>query len=471
MVRTIGRVVLAPLALGLLLARCGESGSSDGEGGGAGALMGGTAGNAGALQGGRGNGANGGSGGANASGGTNGEAGVGDPGGLGGESGTDTGGSGGSSGAGSGGMAGTPGGSGGSSGGAGRGGVAGTPGVCQPGAYVCNLGNVHRCGSDGTTTTLVDTCLITEFCPPGAATCQTDVCTVGMSTCVGDLVSTCKNDGSGPEDAGMPCVPGNVCDTDQCRPVICQPNVTDCFEGDVQHCNAKGTARTIETDCLTTSYCDAAMTPTCLEDICSPGNAACDGETTATCGADGGSYVSPLTNCAASNQSCSLSGCVASVVEVLGSAFATSTSANRMMGHRYYVANARRLTLIESHIAFTGTIELTWFVYENTDTVTGMFTKVFETTTMSTSSGLAGFQSSGAIDFPLAARRYYIIGVRPLASVTSSYVTVSSGGKQFLSFGFTQGVLSLVDNDALDTPVGITSLLGTRYYHRVTTAR
>ena len=79
-------------------------------------------------------------------------------------------------------------------------------------------------------------------------------------------------------------------------------------------------------------------------------------------------------------------------------------------------------------------------MYENTDTVTGMFTNVFEKATTSSSSGAAGFQSSGAIDFPLVAGRYYIIGVRPRASVTTSYVTVSSaGGKQFLSFGSTSG--------------------------------
>ena len=355
MVRTIGRVVLAPLALGLLLARCGDSaddgGSSDDDGGEAGAAMGGTAGNAGALQGGRagsssggseaggGNGANGGAG---ASGGTDGEAGAGDTGGFGGASGTETGGRGGSS---SGGMAGTLGGSGGSSGGAGSGGMAGTPGVCEPSAYYCNLGNVHRCGPDGATTTLVDTCLITEFCRPGTAACQTDVCAAGMPTCVGDLASTCKNDGSGPMDAGMPCVPGNVCDTDQCRPVICQPNIVDCFEADVQHCNAKGTAWTIEMDCQPSFYCDAGMTPSCRDDICSPGASACDGETRAMCGADGGSYLSQTTNCAASNQTCSLTGCADAVVEVLGSAFATVTNANTMVGHRYYVANARRLTL------------------------------------------------------------------------------------------------------------------------------
>jgi hypothetical protein len=158
---------------------------------------------------------------------------------------------------------------------------------------------------------------------------------------------------------------------------------------------------------------------------------------------------------------------VNAVVEVMGSATSTPTVTNTMIGHRYYVTNARRLTLIESHMTFTGTIELTWFVYENTDTVTGMFTKVFEKVTTSTSSGAAAFHSSGAIDFQLVARRYYIIGVRALGTVMTSVST--STNRQFLSFGVTEGYLSLVDNDALDAPVSISATLGRRYYHRVTT--
>ena len=109
-------------------------------------------------------------------------------------------------------------------------------------------------------------------------------------------------------------------------------------------------------------------------------------------------------------------------------------------------------------------------MYENTDTVTGMFTNVFEKATTSSSSGAAGFQSSGAIDFPLVAGRYYIIGVRPRASVTTSYVTVSSaGGKQFLSLA-PPAVSVLVNSDALDTPVGLSGNIAADVLHRVTTA-
>ena len=346
--------------------------------------------------------------------------------------------------------------------------VSGTclPLVCEPNSYYCSGGNPYRCGIDGTTTTLLATCTANQHCRVGFSTCQTDVCTAGMPFCNGDLISTCASDGSGPVDAGMACAMGNVCDASVCRPVICTPDLVDCVNADVQRCNAKGTAWTITSDCPTTSYCDEASAPTCLEDFCSAGMPACDGETLATCGTDGGSYVSQTTNCATSSQVCTLSACADAATDLVGTATTSSSYTNYMMANRYYVTSTRRLTQIENYLAFTGTIQLTWFVYENTNANgTGSYTKVFEKLT--TSSG-TDFHSSGAIDVPLAARRHYLIGVRPAATVTRYFTSVT---KQFTSFGFTSGYLFLVDADALPTTATPTSTTSGRFYQRLVTAR
>jgi hypothetical protein len=339
--------------------------------------------------------------------------------------------------------------------------------ICTANAYYCNGGNVYRCGPDGTTTMLLDTCLANEWCSNGVSTCQLDTCTANMPTCADDNLATCAADGSGPVDSGTPCATGSVCDVNVCRPVICTPDVTDCVNADVQRCNSRGTAWSITTDCPTTSYCDEVSGPQCLEDICSPGLAACDGETLAVCGTDGGSYVTQTTNCASTNQVCNLSACADAAVETTGTLTAGSSYTNYMMGNRYYVTSARRLTNIEQYLAFTGTIQLTWFVYENTSVLGGgSFTKIYEklTTSMGTD-----FHASGAIDVPLLPRRHYIIGVRPAATVTR--YGQSTSVKQFLSFGFTNGYQQLVVSGALPTTVTLTSTGTSRMYQRLTTTR
>jgi hypothetical protein len=159
--------------------------------------------------------------------------------------------------------------------------------------------------------------------------------------------------------------------------------------------------------------------------------------------------------------------CADAAVEVAGTQTLSTAASNAMMGNRYYFTSARRLTHIEQYLGFTGTIQLTWFVYENTNVLgTGTYTKVFEKLTTGTDTN---FHSSGAIDVMLSPRRHYIIGVRAAASVTRYMQSTSVKG--FLSFGFTNGYHQSTVTAALPATVSLTSTTSSRFYQRVTTRR
>src|SRR5690606_40007404 len=93
----------------------------------------------------------------------------------------------------------------------------------------------------------------------------------------------------------------------------------------------------------------------CFQDICEPATATCDGETLATCGDDGGSFVDPLADCSTTSQLCDGTTCVDSVVETVGGTTTNSPSycSNYRVGNRYTFTTPRTLTNIEHYLGIT----------------------------------------------------------------------------------------------------------------------
>jgi len=193
------------------------------------------------------------------------------------------------------------------------------PLICTPNAYFCQTDDVMRCGPEGASSQVFDDCSTGEFCEPGDSSCNFDVCTAASAICNGDLLTTCKANGSGPEAGGTDCAAtGKVCDQAQCRVVVCEPNQYFCGgAGDVLLCNAKGWSSSLSDDCTTSEFCDSSVSPpACWYDVCTASAAACNGESLATCNADGSGFASTTTNCATGSKVCDLAlGCVTSAVD------------------------------------------------------------------------------------------------------------------------------------------------------------
>jgi len=101
-----------------------------------------------------------------------------------------------------------------------------------------------------------------------------------------------------------------------------------------------------------------------------------------------------------------------------------------MIGNVYRVDRARTLTKIEQYVSVSGTSAFTWVVYESA-TEYGSFTKVYEVTTSDSASG--ALISSPALNVPLTAGKFYVLGVAVLGSFTGA--VNQSNQQQFVSFG------------------------------------
>lgn len=203
-----------------------------------------------------------------------------------------------------------------------------------------------------------------------------------------------------------------------------------------------------------------------LGTICTPAANACNGEKLATCDVDGGHFSATSTNCATTNNVCTLAATCALVAE--DTAGDTSTSqvvTSYMLGNIYRVDRARTLTKVEQYLAVTGISVFTWVVYEAASS-SGTFTKIAEATT--SDSGTGSFLSSGALNVPLVAGKYYFLGVVVQGSFTRYYQ--SAAPVPFVSFG---QLLNSYQVSATTPPVSpyISSTSAIRYNQRISTSK
>ncbi len=344
------------------------------------------------------------------------------------------------------------------------------PKICEPNSYFCSGGNVQLCGSTGASSTLYATCYDYQFCQDGLYYCPSDVCTAGTPVCNGDVLSTCKPDGSGPAAGGTDCTAtSKVCDSGQCRAVVCTANQRFCQGGNVYQCNAKGTASSLSSACASNQYCDGSSSPAvCRIDVCTSGGPACSGETVAVCNADGSGYSSTSTDCSASHQVCVLApgtaSCAATAVDTLGGSTSLGVSSyNYLYGQFYSATKARKLTQIEGYFSLTGTSLFTWVVYSST-TQDSTYDKIFELTT--SSSGTATFHSSGTINVALEKDKFYFIGV---ILSGGTYFYASSALPLPVSFGEAWTGANIYLPGGAPSTIGYSSSSNV-FYQRVTTA-
>lgn len=215
--------------------------------------------------------------------------------------------------------------------------------ICEPSGLACVDGEVEVCSADGTSAELVP-CEGTTTCVDGV--CEEVGCTPGETTCVGNRLSVCDDEGNrtlsdcedcSESDAGCvcqdnACVPricvpsstrcaatgfqtcnedglayspitacdeGESCREGRCLADRCEPGAAICLDGDVYTCNASGTDFALSTDCDDNAVCvDGA----CVARICEPSSRSCSGVVLTVCSDDGLSET--LTNCGATERYC-----------------------------------------------------------------------------------------------------------------------------------------------------------------------
>jgi hypothetical protein len=287
------------------------------------------------------------------------------------------------------------------------------PTVCTPNARSCKDGNAMQCNETGTALVVANICPSTTYCNSGY--CQADACIPGAAVCNGSsALSTCAADGSGPKDAGTPCASGSICTNGACTPTKCTPNSTFCASGDVNLCNALGTASTLSAHCFSETYCSGAQ---CVPDVCPNGIAYCSGETVATCKPDGSGPASTGATCTDSGQVCGAGVCAASIVDTIGPGSGAFTF-NYTDGQIIQVKKARKLTRVAIRGDIYGATIKSTFVYSSAD---GTNFYLLSSTAPEVPQQNPGWVDSGALNVQLQAGTTYLIGM----NFVSPYVSYS----------------------------------------------
>lgn len=190
------------------------------------------------------------------------------------------------------------------------------PTVCVANSYFCGGdGHVHKCTTNGTASSLYDICPTSQYCTEGDPSCNSDLCSAGLSMCDGTRATTCAADGSGPALGGTECAnTGQVCVSGICVAKICEPNSFYCADGHVQRCASNGASTSRYDTCSTTEYCTNGDS-TCNYDVCTNGAASCDADTARKCKADGSGYEAATTDCSLTGDVCAQGFCLPKVCE------------------------------------------------------------------------------------------------------------------------------------------------------------
>lgn len=187
------------------------------------------------------------------------------------------------------------------------------PVICQ-GTSVCYEGSVYACTDKGSTRSLSRTCSSSSYCDESgtSATCRAQLCSPDQAGCDGNVVSTCKSDGSGWTHTGADCSASDqVCVSAACLPVICEASQRFCDGGNVFTCGPKGATSSLYSTCSASYYCDdSGSYATCRPDVCTAGNPTCRGDFVATCKSDGsGPEETGGTDCSTTGQTCESGQC------------------------------------------------------------------------------------------------------------------------------------------------------------------
>jgi cysteine-rich repeat protein len=190
--------------------------------------------------------------------------------------------------------------------------------VCKAASQYCEGGQLKTCSPDGTAVTAQSACPLGTYCglgKSGDAGCQQMVCNPGQPSCDGTKAAMCNTEGSGFTGAATDCAAsGKVCSAGVCTALKCDPqNVLYCEGGAAKKCENGGMTVTTLQTCTASQYCDKGV---CQAQVCTPGAAGCNGQTAATCNAQGSGWLPGGVDCAASGKACQAGSCV--VTQVCG---------------------------------------------------------------------------------------------------------------------------------------------------------
>jgi hypothetical protein len=155
------------------------------------------------------------------------------------------------------------------------------------------------------------------------------------------------------------------------------------------------------TDCKVKG-CDLNLWQTCL------------GNTLSACNDDGTATVN--TDCAMTGKACDARGCVASVSDNVGNAgWTTSPAMNAGVAgvtllDFYEVTTSRTITQLEIIMVQPRVFTLDWRILESTDRA-GPYQSIFTKRTMSAGGMMTSSETTGPIQVPILAGRFYAIGV------------------------------------------------------------
>jgi len=287
--------------------------------------------------------------------------------------------------------------------------------ICVGGSATCDGNNLATCNAAGSQLSYPVACGSQQTCTEDSsgARCEPWICQPSTTGCslTAERVVTCSDDGLEETLVEDCAAVDQLCigtTGGMCSDVTCEPSLRFCQGNTVQQCDSTGTTFTLYLTCPTNQLCNP-QTVACAVPLCSPGQPACNGNVYTTCNADGFGYTSGGTDCTATDQFCGLTGCTTSAVDTIGASPTLYTSAlsNYAMLNFYSVTGTRNLSRIEQYMSPTMATTLTWLVYESL-TQTGTYTNI--SSTMTTSTTGAGYQSSGALAVQLQAGRFYAIG-------------------------------------------------------------
>ncbi len=322
------------------------------------------------------------------------------------------------------------------------------PIICSPGKYICQgSSTVNVCNADGTATSFYSACYSASHCVDDyysfGAYCTSYYCQPNAVGCNGNLLTTCKADGSAWTAGGTDCTQSNaVCSNAQCKAKVCTPSARFCSNGSVQQCDSYGLSSYQTQNCGFGTYCRSqGNTADCASVWCSPNSgSSCVSEKLGTCSADGLSVLSGATDCAASSQLCTAAGCAASAVDTIGTSNQVGSN-NYSNGYVYFdvleVHSARKLTLLEAYLTLPAQRNLVWTVYQRNDS-TGYFDLKYQKSNTGTGTG---FQTSGAIAVSLAAGTVYGIGLS-ISGGGYAYYYDAAVSPQILPFATVTGGVS-----------------------------
>lgn len=308
--------------------------------------------------------------------------------------------------------------------------------ICAPGKTFCDDGSVYQCDSSGASSSLLDTCdpayeHCTTYAAGTSAYCAYNQCTAGEKLCSSNTVVTCKDDGTLPA-SGTPCGGDQYCDGGECKDLGCTPDESFCKNGDVYFCQYAAPPY-ISQACNDDQPCKALGNGAaiCTQRACTPGVKSCVGNQIGSCAADGASIGSVTDNCVTSSSVCTVDlKCAASATDTIGVAENVEVVyAGTLVATAVAMKSPRTLTELEVQLVLAAPRELRWVIYELVgSTYVAKFDKIASSVTGS------GFISSGAISFPLAAGKSYLMGVAVSGGDAVTYYDTAPFS-QAVSFG------------------------------------